>query len=148
MANSIAEPEEEAMSGWWWWIAGCDIDEGPREETREAVEAIGEGQDAELVREQIEDLRPRSTARRDLDQELRKSEEWLARAAGELETETKTASAEARRELEELEREAGQLRAELDRLGAEAEAEWEQASEALEARVRALGRRVDELDGE
>ena len=109
-------------------IAACDLNEGPREEGREAQEAMEQGRDADRVQNEIADVDGTadagggapSAASLELDRELDQAEAWLAEARRQIEAGTRSANAATKDALNAVENDIKAARADLERLADEA----------------------------
>jgi hypothetical protein len=134
-------------------LGACDLNEGPREERREAVEAARDGRSTDAVQEQVEDLTPARSAdhvavERDFERDLRKTENWAERVRRDLASGGKEADEQFERSFAAIEHDLLQIRQEFDRLGERSEGERQRLTESLRERLRELRLRVDALDGE
>jgi DNA anti-recombination protein RmuC len=134
-------------------LAACDLNEGPREESREAVEAIGERPSSdERVQREVEDIQPadaeRESLERDLDRELKNVEDWARRTRQDVDAGTREFSEDVKAQLKEVEEDLRKLRSELDEVGNKSEAELREFSQDARQRMRELGDKIDRLDGE
>ena len=134
-------------------LLACDLNEGPREETREAVEAARDGQSAESVHNQLDDVKAsgiddRTGFERDLDRELRKTEKWAEEVRRDLAAGTRKADERFDRSFEAVEHDLRTAREDYDRLSDTPEADRRTLGESLRESLRQISVRVDALDGE
>jgi DNA anti-recombination protein RmuC len=134
-------------------LGACDLNEGPREESREAVETIGERPTSdERVQREVEDVRPeemdRDALTRDLDRELKSVEDWAQRTRRDFDAGTREVNEDAKAQLKDVEEELRKLRSDLDDAADQSEAEFRDFSQDARQRMRELGQRIDRLDGE
>ena len=149
----------------------CDLNEGPREETREAVEAARDGRSPETVRDQVDDIGQngvdradgvkvdhdldhdrvagdRTAFEKDLDRDLNKAERWVEEVRRDLASGARQADDEFDRSFESLERDLKSARQDYDKLSTAPDADRETLGENLREKLRQLSLRVDALDGE
>jgi len=145
----------------------CDLNEGPREETREAVEAARDGRSPEAVENQLDDVHPDAARgpdaddridgrvdvndrafERDLDRDLRKAEKWAKEVRRDLDSGARQVDEQFDRSFESIEQDLRAARADYDRLDDSPDADRQTLGESLREKVRQLSLRVDALDGE
>lgn len=132
-------------------LMACDLNEGPREETREAVEAARDGRSTEAVHDQLEDVNAsgdRTAFERDLDRDLRKTEKWAEQVRRDIDSGARKADERFDRVFEDIERDLRAAREDYDRLSTSPEADRKTVGESLRESLRQLSLRVDALDGE
>jgi hypothetical protein len=131
----------------------CDLNEGPREESREAVEAARDGRSPEAVQEQVDDVSAasrgdRTAVERDLERDLRKAEEWVAEVRRDLASGAREADDRFERSFDAIEQDLKAARADYDRMSQRPESERQTMTDSLREKLRQLSLRVDALDGE
>jgi hypothetical protein len=135
-------------------LTGCDMNEGPAEETREANEAILEGERPGEVRDELNDIRRDDAVvggvdnDLDFDRDLRNAEERTERQRQRLADGTRKADANFERSLDEIQRDLKALRTDVDGLGDREPGERDGTKRALKEKLRELSLKIDALDGE
>jgi DNA anti-recombination protein RmuC len=128
------------------WLAACDVNEGPREEAREAGQAIERGASPGDVDRQLRDINGTpEEIRNALDAELRSSEAWLLQRRAELKAASEQAEDDTRRELDQIDRQLSELRTELDAL--DERSDWQKFQDRFREVMHDIGRRIDAIDG-
>lgn len=132
-------------------LVGCDLNEGPAEETREANEAIREGARPGEVRDQLEDVNRDDAVvgdgEHDFDRDLGEAETWAQRQRTGLADGTRKADADFERSLDEIQRDLKQIRTDVDGMGTREAGERDGAKKELKNRLRELSLKIDALDG-
>jgi chromosome segregation ATPase len=129
-------------------IMGCDINEGPREEAREAVRAAERGAPADEVREEMREVRlGRVESREEADRQLRKMEGWVERNRREMRQEGREVSQDADRQFDKIEAELAELRADFNELDDEGSG-WDRFKDRFNNSMRNIAIQVDKIDGE
>lgn len=126
-------------------LAGCDIDEGPGEELREATEAIRNGEPASEVIDELGDV-VQSDRSAPFDEQLDQTDAWLARQRKELKDAGKDASKEISEQLDAIDREVRDVRAEL--AGMSEQSDWEKFKAKFDNTMHDIAESIDKVDGE
>lgn len=133
-------------------LTGCDLNEGPREETREANEAIRDGDRPGEVRDQVEDVGTRRDAvvtdDPQFDRDLREAEQWAERQRQGLDEAGRQVDEAFEGTLDQIQADLKKIRADVERLGDKPEGEREGLRENLREQLRTLSLKIDKLDGE
>ena len=133
-------------------LTGCDLNEGPAEEAREAKDAILDGDRPGEIRDQLDDVRRDDAVvgdlDPDLDRDLRDAEDWTVRQRKNLSEGTRKADAAFERNLDEIQRDLKQIRADVDGIGKREAGERDGAKRELKDKLRELSLKIDALDGE
>lgn len=135
-------------------LTGCDLNEGPREETREANEAVRDGDRPGEIRDQVEDIGARRDGvvvkdnDPDFDRELRDAEQWAEKQRQGLDEAGRQVDEAYEKTLDEIQADLKKIRADVDKLGTKPEGEREGVRENLREQLRTLSLKIDKLDGE
>ena len=139
---------------------GCDMNEGPQEETREAQEAAAKDKSPERVANEAEDIHANdataSTAapatgsmeasRASLDAQITRHEAWLADVNREIEAGTRAANPDTKSTLAEIERNLKDARTDLGKMADQTGDDWRKTEADLRgelAQVEAAIHRID-----
>lgn len=117
-------------------LTGCDVDEGPKEEAREALEAIKKGKPLEEVGAEIGDV-AKSIGRR-VDRKLRSAETWVDKRIAELERDGKSAGSDLDKELRALRKRIKRASRDLEQAGEGAADDFQATLDEIEAEIERL----------
>ena len=129
-------------------VMGCDINEGPREEAREAINAAERGAPADYVREEMSEVRlGRVDNRTEAERQLRKMENWVDETRRELREDGREISQDVDRQLDKVDHEIDELRADFDKLNDEG-SDWDRFKDRFNNSMRNIAVEIDKIDGE
>jgi hypothetical protein len=140
----------------------CDMNEGPREETREAEEAALKDKSPERVANEADDIHANDgtastapvtaasgsmeQARASLDAQITRHEAWLADVNREIEAGTRAANPDTKSTLSEIERNLKDARNDLGKMADQTGEDWRKTEADLRgelAQVEAAIHRID-----
>ncbi|MEZ4235900.1 MAG: hypothetical protein R3F59_07000 [Myxococcota bacterium] len=128
--------------------AGCDVNEGPREESNEVVRSIERVDSPEEVADQMEDVaqadRNQTTAA--LDKQLDDTEKWGRREAQGAEPAGPEAKQETKDELDKIDAQIADLRDRVKKV--DPQSDWEAFKADFNKSMKDIAVSIDKLDGE
>ncbi|MEQ1501939.1 MAG: hypothetical protein ABMB14_06895 [Myxococcota bacterium] len=143
-------------------VAGCDLNEGPREESREAAQSIERGQSPDQVRDQLEDVNSRDKVDaanpatpvtvapigQNLEVEVKKLEDWVQKARRDADNSMDKVSDDHRKRLDKIETDVRDARDQLSKQADKTGDAAARMSDDIRAKLNQIAIEIDALDGE
>lgn len=117
-------------------LVGCDVDEGPKEEAREAVEAVRDGAPLEKVGEEVGDAA--DSTMKDLERRVTDAGAWVDARTAEIEAGGREVSEDLKERLDKLGKRVKEAQKDIQEASKDAGENLEQTIQDIEAEMKAL----------